>query len=114
MQFQQGILKFCEIYLTNKLYSPPPPPMARILRVQLEEPHTVMGMASVVEVSIVELWRTPSISKTQERPVASSKHKIIGTISQKMYNGHKQTLVGIDNRQQPQSTTEQCPIVVLL
>ena len=35
-----------------------------------------------------------------------------GTISQKMYNGHKQTLVGIDNRQQPQSATEQCPIVV--
>ena len=35
-----------------------------------------------------------------------------GTISQKMYNGHKQTLVGIDRRQQPQSVTEQCPIVV--
>ena len=37
---------------------------------------------------------------------------VYGTISQKMYNGHKQTLVGIDNRQQPQSVTEQCPIVV--
>ena len=37
-----------------------------------------------------------------------------GTISQKMYNGHKQTLVGIDNRQLPQSATEQCPIVVWL
>ena len=36
----------------------------------------------------------------------------VGTISQKMYNGHKQTLVGIDRRQQPQSVTEQCPIVV--
>ena len=35
-----------------------------------------------------------------------------GTISQKMYNGHKQTLVGIDNRQQPQSATKHCPIVV--
>ena len=31
-----------------------------------------------------------------------------------MYNGHKQTLVGIDNRQQPQSATKQCPIVVWL
>ena len=37
---------------------------------------------------------------------------VTGTISQKMYNGHKQTLVGIDNRQLPQSATEQCPIVV--
>ena len=37
-----------------------------------------------------------------------------GTISQIMYNGHKQTLVGIDNRQQPQSATKQCPIVVWL
>ena len=35
-----------------------------------------------------------------------------GTISQKMYYGHKQTLVGIDIRQLPQSATEQCPIVV--
>ena len=47
---------------------------------------------------------------------ASSFHNIlgVGTISQKMYNGHKQTLVGIDRRQQPQSVTEQCPIVVWL
>ena len=40
---------------------------------------------------------------------------VTGTISQKTYNGHKQTLVGIDNRQLPQSATEhseQCPIVV--
>merc|ERR1711978_333484 len=28
---------------------------------------------------------------------------VSGTISQKRYNGHKQTLVGIDRRQQPQS-----------
>ena len=38
-------------------------------------------------------------------------YDIAGTISQKMYNGHKQTLVGIDSRQLPQSATEQCPIV---
>ena len=47
-------------------YSPPPPPIASIRRVQLEEPHTVMLTSSVVEVSIVELWISPLISKTQE------------------------------------------------
>ena len=51
--------------LSTDIYSPAPPPMASILSVQLEEPHTVTVTSSVVAVSILELWISPSISKTQ-------------------------------------------------
>ena len=59
------------------IYSHPPPPMASIRSLQLEEPHTLMVASSVVEVSILELLMTPSISNLQECPVAAPKRKII-------------------------------------
>ena len=72
------------------------------------------GLVSVLGEAAVA-WSEARLSVTASNPftVPPSPWKAAaGTISQKMYNGHKQTLVGIDNRQLPQSATEQCPIVV--
>ena len=45
--------------------SPPPPPMATIRRVQLEEPHTAMGTSSLVEVTWIEVLTSPFTTRLQ-------------------------------------------------
>ena len=51
--------------LLPNIYSPPPPPMASILRVQWREPHTVMGTSSVVEVTWIEVLLSPFTTSSQ-------------------------------------------------